>query len=178
MDTLIQLLRDHPDDPSISALIQDAESRSDIDLKQQSDLLSGVWELRWSSASQPWLKQAGWLENLQILDPAQGRGMNVLRFNGPLRRLAALTVEAELTTISATRVSVRFRKGGWMGPGLPGGRKIALMKTVNQGFPAWLEITALDDTLRICRGNAGTTFALLRREDMAVSDFISAFPKA
>ena len=58
MDTLIQLLRDHPDDPSISALIQDAESRSDIDLKKQSDLLSGVWELRWSSASQPWLKQA------------------------------------------------------------------------------------------------------------------------
>ena len=172
MDKLIQLLRDHPNDPSIPDLIKDAEAGSDVDLNQQSEQLSGVWELRWSSASQPWLKQAAWLDNLQILDPVHSRGMNVLRLNGPLRGLAAITVEAELSIASATRVSVCFRKGGWVGPGLPGGGRLEFMKKVNQSFPAWLEITALDDILRICRGNAGTTFALLRRREMRIDSFL------
>lgn len=176
METLIRLLKDHPKDPAIAALIQDAEAGSDVDLNQQSEQLSGVWDLRWSSASQPWLRQAAWLENLQILDPAQSRGMNVLRLNGPLGRLAAITVEAELSIESATRVAVCFRKGGWVGLGLPGGGRLALMKQVNQSFPAWLEITALDDTLRICRGNAGTTFALLKRQDLRVDSFFSPGP--
>jgi len=43
---------------------------------------------------------------------------------------------------------------------------------VNQSFPAWLDITVLDDDLRICRGNAGTLFALLRRSDLRLSDLL------
>ena len=174
MEKLIRLLKDHPKDPAIAALIKDAEAGSDVDLNQQSEQLSGVWELRWSSASQPWLKQAAWLDNLQVLDPVHSRGMNVLRLNGLLGGLAAITVEAELSIASATRVSVCFRKGGWIGPGLPGGGRLALMKTVNQSFPAWLEITALDEKLRICRGNAGTTFALLRRNDLNIESFFQS----
>ena len=46
------------------------------------------------------------------------------------------------------------------------------MKQLNQSFPAWLDITALTNQLRICRGNAGTTFALLKRDDLAVTDFL------
>ena len=172
MDQLIQLLRDHPNDPSIPDLIKGAEAAADVNLPQQSKQLSGVWELRWSSASQPWLKQAPWLDNLQILDPDHNRGLNLLRLNGPLGRFAAITVEAELSITTATRVSVRFRKGGWVGPEVPGGGRLAWMKTVNQSFPAWLEITALDDILRICRGNAGTTFALLRRQEMLIDSFL------
>ena len=173
METLIRLLQDHPNDPSIPELIKGAEAASEVNLNQQSAQLSGVWDLRWSSASQPWLKQAPWLDNLQILDPQRSRGMNVLRFKGPLARLAAITVEADLSIASATRVSVCFRKGGWVGPGLPGGGRLALMKTVNQAFPAWLDITALNETLRICRGNAGTTFALLRRHDLSLESFFT-----
>ena len=171
MNELIRRLQEQPDDDSIPDLVLAAEANSDVDLSKDLALLKGVWELRWSSATQPWLKQANWLENIQILDPVNSRGMNLLRLSGPLGEVAAVTVEAELSTDGANRVGVRFRKGGWRGPTLPGGRRLELLKTVNQAFPAWLDITALTNELRICRGNAGTTFALLKRHDMSVSDF-------
>ena len=172
MNELIRRLKDQPEDSSIPDLVLAAEANSDVDLSRDLALLKGVWELRWSSATQPWLKQANWLENIQILDPVNSRGMNLLRLSGPLGEVAAVTVEAELSTGGANRVGVRFRKGGWRGPALPGGRRLKWFKTVNQSFPAWLDITALTNELRICRGNAGTTFALLKRHDMAVSDFL------
>ena len=172
MNELIRRLKEQPDDVSIPDLVVAAEANSDVDLSRDLALLKGVWELRWSSATQPWLKQANWLENIQILDPVNSRGMNLLRLSGPLGEVAAVTVEAEISTGGANRVGVRFRKGGWRGPALPGGRRLKWFKTVNQSFPAWLDITALTNELRICRGNAGTTFALLKRHDMAVSDFL------
>jgi hypothetical protein len=43
---------------------------------------------------------------------------------------------------------------------------------VQQSFPAWLDITVLDDELRICRGNAGTVFALLRRSDLRLQELL------
>ena len=176
MKELIRLLREHPRDDSIPKLVMTTEQESNVDLVKSWKLLTGVWELRWSSAKQPWLKQAKWLENIQILDPANSRGMNLLRLAGPLGAVAAVTVEAELSTGSTNRIGVSFRKGGWRGPALPGGRRLELLKAVNQSFPAWLDITALSNELRICRGNAGTTFALLKRHDMSVSDFLSAVP--
>ncbi len=171
MNELIRRLKDQPEDSSIHDLVLAAEANSDVDLSRDLALLKGVWELRWSSETQPWLKQANWSENIQILDPVNSRGMNLLRLSGPLGEVAAVTIEAEISTGGANRVGVRFRKGGWRGPALPGGRRLELFKTVNQSFPAWLDITALTNELRICRGNAGTTFALLKRHDMAVSDF-------
>jgi len=45
---------------------------------------------------------------------------------------------------------------------------------VQQSFPAWLDITVLDQQLRICRGNAGTTFALLRRSDIPLTELFDA----
>lgn len=173
-DDLIQCLRTEPRNTGIGEMVHAIEGASSVDLSRDSDLLSGVWELRWSSARQPWLKQSTWLENLQVLDPANGRGMNLLRLAGPLGALAAVTVEAELSIDGPSRVGVRFRRGGWSGPTLPGGTRLQLMKSVNQSFPAWLEITALTTTLRICRGNAGTTFALLRRDDLALKDLLPA----
>ena len=178
MNELIRRLKDQPEDSSIPDLVLAAEANSDVDLSRDLALLKGVWELRWSSATQPWLKQANWLENLQVLDPVNSRGMNLLRLAGPLGGAAAVTVEAELSTDGANRVGVRFRKGGWRGPALPGGRRLELFKTVKQSFPAWLDITTLTEELRICRGNAGTTFALLKRHDMEVSDFFPDFPKS
>ena len=137
MNELIRRLKEQPDDGSIPDLVVAAEANSDVDLSRDLALLKGVWELRWSSASQPWLKQADWLENLQVLDPANGRGMNLLKLAGPLGTAAAVTVEAELCLEGANRVGVRFRRGGWRGPSLPGGRRLELFKTVNQSFPAW-----------------------------------------
>ena len=87
MNDLIRRLREQPDDDSIPDLVLAAEANSDVDLSKDLPLLKGVWELRWSSATQPWLKQANWLENIQILDPVNSRGMNLLRLAGPLLSL-------------------------------------------------------------------------------------------
>jgi hypothetical protein len=173
-DQLMGHLRTNPRDPTIPALIAQVESESAVDLREQASLLTGVWELRWSSSSQPWLKQAPWLENLQLLDPARGQGMNLLRLSGPFGALAAVAVQAELTIEGSHRVGVRFQRGGWIGPSLPGGWRPELLATVKQPFPAWLEITALDHQLRLCKGNAGTYFALLRRDDLSLDALMPA----
>ena len=168
--TLIELLRDHPTSKQISKLVTQLESEQPADLRHQLDQLTGTWELRWSSSSQPWLKQAPGLLNLQILDPNQGRGRNILQLGGPLGKLAGIQVDAEISVASQQRVNVNFKRGGWAGPSVAG-RKLQLLRSVNQSFPAWLDITVLDDALRICRGNAGTIFALVKRADIPLPDW-------
>ena len=171
--TLLRSLREDPAHPDIPALVEQLEREQPADLDADGSLLTGVWELRWSSATQPWLKQAPWLENLQVLDPGRGRGMNLLRLKGPLGIVAAISVIAELAVAGRQRVTVTFRRGGWIGPRL-GGQRLELLATVKQSFPAWLDITVLDAELRICRGNAGTVFALVRRPDLDLEALLPA----
>ena len=154
------------------------------------ELLEGVWELRWSSSRQPYLAVGPWLENLQLLAPSQGRGMNLLRLPGPLAPLAGIAVEAAITINPGTavaspapaggplqRVEVRFQRGGWLGPSL-GDTRLQLLRGVRQPFPAWLDITVLDQELRLCRGNAGTLFALLRRPELRLNDLLPPLTSA
>ena len=168
-DRLIHLLKVKPTSTEIAGLVSTLEQEQPADLNRDGPLLRGVWDLRWSSSSQPWLRQAPWLENLQILEPEKGRGRNCLKLAGPLGAIASIQVEAVLEVVSEKRVEVRFRRGGWMGPQL-GRFRLQLMREVNQSFPAWLDITVLDQELRICRGNAGTTFCLLRNTELSVED--------
>jgi hypothetical protein len=155
------------------------------------ELLEGVWELRWSSSRQPYLAVGPWLENLQLLAPSQGRAMNLLRLPGGLGPLGGIAVVAaiainpdEAPAGSAApgggplqRVEVRFQRGGWLGPPL-GGSRLQLLRTVQQPFPAWLDITVLDQELRLCRGNAGTQFALLRRPELRIDDLLPPLTSA
>ena len=159
----------------VRALITALEKAQPADLSTPEALeqLEAVWELRWSSSRQPYLAVAPWLENLQCLAPSQGRGMNLLRLSGPMAALAGIAVEASIAVEegSRQRVEVCFRRGGWLGPTL-GGRRLQWLRSVNQSFPAWLDITVLDADLRVCRGNAGTLFALTRRRDLNLADLI------
>lgn len=184
---LVALLRQEPrgaakqSSAQVKQLIEALERSSPANLSEPATLaqLEGVWELRWSSSSQPYLAVAPWLENLQILAPSQGRGMNLLRLGGPLAALASIVVEASVSVDSPAcepgpplqRVRVRFRRGGWLGPSL-GSARLKLLREVSQPFPAWLDITVLDGELRVCRGNAGTLFALLRRPDLNLQELL------
>jgi hypothetical protein len=168
---LLVLLREGGPANRIRALIERLERERPADLARDGGLLAGVWQLRWSSSSLPYLMVAPWLENLQVLDPERGRGMNLLRLVGPLGELAGITVQARIDVEGAQRVSVRFERGGWLGPPWGQGR-LQLLREVKQSFPAWLDITVLDAELRVCRGNAGTLFALLRRDDLAVASLM------
>ena len=169
---LVSILQRTPNDPSIAKRVSALEQSHPADLSQDSAFLEGVWGLRWSSSSQPWLRQAPWLENLQVLDPAQKRGCNLLRLRGPFGSIGAISVKADLEVINEKRVEVKFRKGGWLGPSLPGIGQLKLLREVEQSFPAWLDITYLDQQLRICRGNAGTTFALLRNQSITMAELL------
>ncbi|MEB3271798.1 MAG: PAP/fibrillin family protein [Synechococcus sp.] len=161
----------------LQRLLASLESSQPADLQRDRSLLAGVWQLRWSSSSLPYLAVAPWLENLQLLDPERGRGLNLLRPAGPLAPLAAIAVQADLTLVPAVggepaqRVAVRFRRGGWLGPRLAD-RRLQLLRELRQSFPAWLDITVLDAELRICRGQAGTLFVLTRRPDLHLRDWL------
>ena len=171
----------------VRALIETLEQEQPADLSRDQALLRGVWELRWSSSSLPYLAVAPWLENLQLLDPANGRGMNLLRLAGPLGPIAGIAVQAAIAIEPADtdadvaaspdpppptqRVSVRFVRGGWLGPRFGQGR-LQLLREVKQSFPAWLDITVVDAEIRVCRGNAGTLFVLLRRPDLSLESLM------
>ena len=159
----------------IEALIERLERLQPADLSAQASQLAGVWELRWSSSSLPYLAVQPWLENLQLLDPAAGRALNLLRLAGPLGPLAGIAVQARIAVEPAPphqRVSVQFERGGWLGPQI-GERRLQLFRQVKQSFPAWLDVTVLDDELRVSRGNAGTLFALVRRPDLELAALLS-----
>ncbi len=166
----------------VRELILELERTTPADLAAPGalELLEGVWELRWSSSSQPYLQAVPWLENLQVLAPSQGRALNLLRPPGLLTALGGIAVEASISIDSSgsssssphQRVQVRFQRGGWRGP-LLGATRLQLQRQVQQSIPAWLDITVLSPELRLCRGNAGTIFALLRRPDLAVEDFLA-----
>jgi hypothetical protein len=156
----------------VRELLQQLERLQPANLVSESNRLTGVWELRWSSGRQPYLLVAPWLENLQLLDPAGGRAMNLLRLAGPLGPLGGIAVQARIAVEGIQRVSVRFERGGWLGPRL-GESRLELLREVRQSYPAWLDITVLDEELRVCRGNAGTLFALVRRTDLRLEDLLA-----
>ena len=171
-DELVDLLRERPSDPSLQTLINRVEQEQPADLSSSGGLLRGVWELRWSSSQQPWLKQTAGLDNLQALDPEQRRGCNLLRLRAPFAALGGISVQAGLQITGSQRVAVRFQRGGWWGPSRANQQPLSWMRQVQQSSPAWLDITGRDDQLRVCRGNAGTTFALLRRNDLQLRDVL------
>jgi hypothetical protein len=175
---LMALLQSKGPREEIPKLIPLVEQAQPADLRRDVALVEGVWELKWSSSSLPYLATAPWLANLQVLAPSRGQGMNLLRLAGPVGELAGIAVRAAIAIVPANdpdqpcqRVSVRFEQGGWMGPRLAG-QRLQLLRQVRQSFPAWLDITVVDQDLRVCRGNAGTVFALLRRTDLQVKDLL------
>ncbi|MFN9631305.1 MAG: PAP/fibrillin family protein [Cyanobacteriota bacterium] len=176
---LLALLRGGGGRERIPELIHQLEQSQPADLRRDTPLVEGVWELRWSSSSLPYLATGPWITNLQVLAPSRGQGMNLLRLAGPLGELAGIAVRAAIAVDPPTtpdqpcqRVSVRFERGGWLGPSL-GGQRLQLLREVRQSFPAWLDITVVDEELRLCRGNAGTVFALLRRPDLSLEELLA-----
>ena len=172
-DELVSILQSNPSDPGLGQRISSLERAQVVDITRDLSLLKGVWELRWSSSSKPWLRQTDVLENLQALDPERKTGFNLLRLRGPFATIGCITVQAELSVVSSSRVEIRFIKGGLVGPRMFGVGQLKVLRDIQQSFPAWLDITYLDSRLRICRGNAGTIFALLRRDTLQINDLMS-----
>ena len=167
---LVEVLEHTPRSNQIIELIKLAESESSVDITKQIDLLTGVWELRWSTSNSPLLNYSPLLDNLQILDTNRSRGLNLLRPKGFAGKLFSTNILASLEIIDQKRINVSFKKAGIIGPKLLG-KKISFLSQIKKTQKGWLDTTVLSPDLRICKGYKGTTFALFKRNDLSLTEF-------
>ena len=128
---LIETQEQAPNAKEIIQLIKLAESEFSLDIIKQMDQLKGVWELRLNSSKSPFLNYSSLLDNLQILDPESGRGLNFLRPKGFLGDLLTTNILAELDIINQKRINVTLKKAGILGPRLLG-KKICFLSEIKK----------------------------------------------
>tara|TARA_Y100001968_G_C19376265_1_gene727822 strand:+ start:373 stop:897 length:525 start_codon:yes stop_codon:yes gene_type:complete len=167
---LTEILVHNPNSNQIAELIKLAEYESSVDITKQIFLLTGVWELRWSTSKSPFLNYSPLLDNLQILEPERSRGLNLLRPKGFAGKFFSTNIFASIKIINQKRIDVSFKKAGIIGPKLLG-KKISFLAEIKKTQKGWLDTTVLSPDLRICKGYKGTTFALLKRNDLSLIEF-------
>ncbi len=169
---LIEVLQHTPKSNQIVELIKLAESESSVDITKQIDLLTGVWELKWSTSNSPFLNYSPLLDNLQILEPERSRGLNLLRTKVFVGKLFSTNILASLEIVDQKRINVSFKKAGITGPKFLG-KKISFLSEIKKTQKGWLDTIVLSPDLRICKGYKGTTFALLKKNDLSLIEFLN-----
>ena len=169
---LIETLERSPKSKKIENLIKLSENESAVDITNQFEKLMGVWELRWSSSKYPVLNYSPFFNNFQILDLKNSRALNFLSPKGLLGKLLSTNILAKLDIVDQKRINVTFEKAGIIGPHLFG-KSMVFLSEIKKTQTGWLDTTVLTDKLRVCRGYKGTTFALLKREDLLLADFFN-----
>ena len=79
---LLNLLLKSPNSESIRNIAEQLENDHNFSFNEDINDLQGVWELRWSSSNSPFLKYSPFIDNLQILDPLNLNGLNLLKPRG------------------------------------------------------------------------------------------------
>ena len=111
---LINLLLESPNSDKICSLAKTLEKESNFNIKKDLYTLTGIWELRWSSSSAPFLSYSPLLNNLQILDPINSLGLNLLKPRG-INSIIGTGIVAELNPTSEIRIDVKFTFAGLSG---------------------------------------------------------------
>ena len=166
MDTeskLLKILIEKPNSKDILSMAMKLENNSKFNLKRDIKKLRGIWELRWSSSNAPFLNYSPLIDNLQILNPSKSNGMNLLKPRG-VNGIIGTGIIADLYQINDIRVGVKFTRAGFIGPNI-GFTKVKALVSIKKEQKGWLDITYLSKNLRICRGDKGTLFTLIKRND-------------
>ena len=166
MDTeskLLKILIEKTNSKDISLMANKLESNSKFNLKSDIEKLKGIWELRWSSSNSPILSYSPLIDNLQILNPTKSNGLNLLKPRG-IDGIIGTGIVAELYPLNEIRIGVKFTHAGFLGPNL-GLKKLKALARIKRDQKGWLDITYLSKNLRICRGDKGTLFILIRRNN-------------
>ena len=166
MDTeskLLKILIENPNSKDILSMALKLESNSNFNLNNDLEKLKGIWELRWSSSNAPFLSYSPLIDNLQILNPCKSSAINLLKPRG-VNGIIGTGIVAELYPINDIRIGVRFTRAGFIGPNI-GFTKINALAQIKREQRGWLDITYLSRNIRICRGDKGTLFVLLRRKN-------------
>ncbi|WOD40826.1 PAP/fibrillin family protein [Nodosilinea sp. E11] len=151
---------------------------------EASDRLNGDWLLLYTTSQEllniDRIPLAALGPIYQCIRLAENRIYNIAEVNGPPLLSGLVAVAATLEPVSAQRVNVGFERGvvglrqalGYRSPAqfiqaLQSTPKFSLLQgldfRINRDRSAgWLEVTYLDDDLRIGRGNQGSLFVLQR----------------
>ena len=157
---LLDLILSRPYTKNIKNMAEELEKESKFILSKDIEKLKGIWELRWSSSKAPFLNYSPLVDNLQILDPFNLNGLNLLKPRG-INSIIGTGIVAKLRTLNEKKIGVSFTHAGIIGPYLGIGKIKALTK-IKKEQKGSLEITFLSEDLRICRGDKGTLFVLRR----------------
>jgi len=166
MDTeskLLKILIEKPNSKDILSMALKLESNSNFNFQSDIEKLKGIWELRWSSSNSPFLTYSPLIDNLQILNPSKFNAMNLLKPRG-VNGIIGTGILAELYPLNDIRVGVKFTHAGFIGPNI-GFTKLNVLTQIKREQKGWLDITYLSNNLRVCRGDKGTLFILVRRND-------------
>ena len=160
---LLKILIEKPNSKDILSMALKLESNSNFNLKSDIEKLKGIWELRWSSSNAPFLNYSPLINNLQILKPSKSKAINLLKPRG-IDGIIGTGIISELSTISDIRLGVKFTHAGFIGPNI-GFVKLKALAPIKREQKGWLDTTYLSKNLRICRGDKGTLFILVRRNN-------------
>ncbi len=174
-DDLLNLIVKSPNSERIKMIIEHLEIGHNFSYSKNRNDLQGVWELRWSSSNNPFLKYSPLIDNLQILDPFKLNGINLLKPRG-IRSIIGTGILISLYYINEKRIGVKFTHAGVIGPKF-GRKNIKAMKEINNEQLGWLEITYLSNKLRICRGDKGTLFVLRKINSQTLFENFKEFIK-
>ena len=170
---LLDLLLSSPKTKKIKNMAEELEKESKFTLNMDIEKLKGVWELRWSSSKAPFLNYSPLVDNLQILDPLNLNGLNLLKPRG-INSIIGTGIVAKLSSLNEKKIGVSFTHAGIIGPYI-GIRKINALTKIKKEQKGWLEITFLSKNLRICRGDKGTLFVLRKIDDDKLYKRFQAF---
>ena len=160
---LLEILLERPKSKNILSMANKLESNSRFNLERDLKNLRGIWELRWSSSKAPFLNYLPLIDNLQILNPSKSNAMNLLKPRG-ISRIIGTGIIAKLNPLTDIRIGVTFTHAGFIGPQV-GFTKLKALAQIKREQKGWLDITYLSKNLRICRGDKGTLFTLVRRNN-------------
>lgn len=171
----------------IEALTQAVEAANPTPIPLAApELLGGNWRLLYTTSQELLSLDRFPLLHLndiyQCIRPEQGEIYNIAEITGPL--VAGLvTVAARFTPATERRVTVQFKRGvlglqpflGYQQPSpfiqrLQTTQRLSLLQGIDfainrQDSSGWLEVTYLDEDLRVGRGNQGSLFVLSRSAD-------------
>ena len=173
---LLDLLLSNPNKKKIKNLAEELEKESKFTISSDIEKLKGIWELRWSSSKAPFLNYSPLVDNLQILDPLNLNGLNLLKPRG-INSIIGTGIVAKLSSLNEKKIGVSFTHAGIIGPYI-GIRKINALTKIKKEQKGWLEITFLSKNLRICRGDKGTLFILRRIKDNILFERFQEFIKS
>ena len=174
-DDLLNLLLKSPNSESIQTIAEQLEIDHNFSFSKDRNVLKGVWELRWSTSNSAFLKYSPFIDNLQILDPFNLNGLNLLKPRG-IKSIIGTGILIRLYYINEKKIGVKFTHAGVIGPKF-GRKNINAMKEIKNEQLGWLEITYLSNKLRICRGDKGTLFVLRKINSTTLLENFKEFMK-